>query len=68
MQELQEEKPSSSDSVSRPSTSSRRRTVSETGRYEYLIVIFKQLFSVHFLMRLVHLSLMKLLCFYALDE
>ncbi|XP_024432050.2 E3 ubiquitin-protein ligase Mdm2 [Desmodus rotundus] len=30
VQELQEEKPSSSDSVSRPSTSSRRRTVSET--------------------------------------
>ncbi|XP_054436054.1 E3 ubiquitin-protein ligase Mdm2 isoform X2 [Pteronotus mesoamericanus] len=30
VQELQEEKPSSSDSVSRPSTSSRRRTISET--------------------------------------
>ncbi|XP_012575986.1 PREDICTED: E3 ubiquitin-protein ligase Mdm2 isoform X1 [Condylura cristata] len=30
VQELQEEKPSSSDLVSRPSTSSRRRTVSET--------------------------------------
>lgn len=35
MQELQEEKPSSSDMVSRPSTSSRRRAVSETGIYEY---------------------------------
>ncbi|KAF6339895.1 MDM2 proto-oncogene [Rhinolophus ferrumequinum] len=31
VQELQEEKPSSSHSVSRPSTSSRRRTISETG-------------------------------------
>ncbi|KAG8510002.1 E3 ubiquitin-protein ligase Mdm2, partial [Galemys pyrenaicus] len=30
VQELQEEKPSSSDMVSRPSTSSRRRTISET--------------------------------------
>uniref|UniRef100_A0A8C7EPH5 MDM2 proto-onco n=1 Tax=Neovison vison TaxID=452646 RepID=A0A8C7EPH5_NEOVI len=36
VQELQEEKPSSSDLVSRPSTSSRRRTISETGIYDYL--------------------------------
>uniref|UniRef100_A0AC11AY40 Uncharacterized protein n=3 Tax=Pecora TaxID=35500 RepID=A0AC11AY40_SHEEP len=34
VQELQEEKPSSSDMVSRPSTSSRRRAVSETGLLE----------------------------------
>uniref|UniRef100_A0A671DTV0 MDM2 proto-oncogene n=1 Tax=Rhinolophus ferrumequinum TaxID=59479 RepID=A0A671DTV0_RHIFE len=34
VQELQEEKPSSSHSVSRPSTSSRRRTISETGLLE----------------------------------
>uniref|UniRef100_A0A8C9BH76 MDM2 proto-onco n=2 Tax=Cetacea TaxID=9721 RepID=A0A8C9BH76_PHOSS len=34
VQELQEEKPSSSDLVSRPSTSSRRRAVSETGLLE----------------------------------
>uniref|UniRef100_A0A8W4FHI4 MDM2 proto-onco n=2 Tax=Suina TaxID=35497 RepID=A0A8W4FHI4_PIG len=34
VQELQEEKPSSSDLISRPSTSSRRRAVSETGLLE----------------------------------
>ena len=67
MQELQEEKPSSSDLVSRPSTSSRRRAVSETGIYEYLIGTFKQLFSIHSLLKLVHLGLMKL-CFFGLDE
>ncbi|KAI2566928.1 MDM2 proto-oncogene [Homo sapiens] len=34
VQELQEEKPSSSHLVSRPSTSSRRRAISETGLLE----------------------------------
>jgi len=57
VQELQEEKPSSSDMVSRPSTSSRRRAVSETGIYEYLIGTFKLLFIFHFLLILVCLDL-----------